>query len=365
MQTNRVMHTSLAPARTPDAASTRPTGRSGFTLVELLVVIAIIGTLVGLLLPAVQQARESARRSACQNNLKQMGVGLLNYETAKKRFPSDSYLPIPATNGGNIHGAYNANFAVLPYVEEQARYDLIYNIAKDGVTLPWNNSACNAEVIPFQCASDPAAQIRGRKSANAYQRPFNYHYNYGDICNDQWRGPFGRGDTGYCNVARITDGTSKTILIAEAVTASGSSARGGTAINVSGWGWNATPSVCLAVQDGSGSWINSEWSTGVRWYDSRYTLLYTMLPPNSPTCTSSNSQYAGEGAAIGASSLHPGGAGVAMCDGSVRFVNDTIYAGLPTDSISNSSAYTGVSKWGVWGAMGSTKGGETLPVTDN
>jgi len=61
--------------------------RAGFTLVELLVVIAIIGTLVGLLLPAVQAARESARRSACQNNIKQLALGMLNHESANGRLP--------------------------------------------------------------------------------------------------------------------------------------------------------------------------------------------------------------------------------------------------------------------------------------
>ena len=64
--------------------------RSAFTLVELLVVIAIIGILVGLLLPAVQAAREAARRMACSNNARQIGLGLLNYESAFKSFPTQA-----------------------------------------------------------------------------------------------------------------------------------------------------------------------------------------------------------------------------------------------------------------------------------
>ena len=72
--------------------------RMAFTLVELLVVIAIIGTLVGLLLPAVQAAREAARQSACQNNLKQLAIGMLNYESAYRQFPVGVYQGVEPTN---------------------------------------------------------------------------------------------------------------------------------------------------------------------------------------------------------------------------------------------------------------------------
>jgi prepilin-type N-terminal cleavage/methylation domain-containing protein len=124
--------------------------RSAFTLVELLVVIAIIGILVALLLPAVQAAREAARRAQCTNNLKQFGLAIANYESAKKQLPAGAYWndvrdsspakkecdfgcaltdPNPfccVKDGGTIH------MFLMPYMEEQATYDM-FNFDINGV----------------------------------------------------------------------------------------------------------------------------------------------------------------------------------------------------------------------------------------
>ena len=99
----------------------RAARRNAFTLVELLVVIAIIGTLVGLLLPAVQAARESARMMACANNLKQMGLAALNFESARQGYPPSAV----GTGNGQASGVGGVPFfgLILPYIEESnAKY---------------------------------------------------------------------------------------------------------------------------------------------------------------------------------------------------------------------------------------------------
>jgi prepilin-type N-terminal cleavage/methylation domain-containing protein/prepilin-type processing-associated H-X9-DG protein len=100
--------------------------KRGFTLVELLVVIAIIGVLVALLLPAIQAAREAARRSQCVNNMKQLGLAFMNYESAKKEFPLATINPDP-TLPPPLPGVNNWAPYVLPYLEQGnlvADYDL-------------------------------------------------------------------------------------------------------------------------------------------------------------------------------------------------------------------------------------------------
>lgn len=126
--------------------------RRGFTLVELLVVIAIIGVLVALLLPAVQMARESARRMSCQNNLRQIGLGMMVHHDTHKSLPMGNQGGAGTSYAGGGYG-YNWRLYILPFIEQSQLYDQI----NQGQSA-WSNSMAptnRAGISVYRCASSP------------------------------------------------------------------------------------------------------------------------------------------------------------------------------------------------------------------
>lgn len=186
---------------------------SGFTLVELLAVLAIIGTLIGLLLPAVQRARESGRVMQCSNNLKQMGVALANYEQAKKRFP-----PGNDQIGNRLH-AWSS--FILPFLEQSAVSDRV------DYTKPWDDPAGNLSkvdvTIPTYVCPSGLKQFPGKQDyggiLGAYIKPDGTAISP-LTTRDEHGGILYATDAEYklsATAASVSDGLSKTLLVAEAV----------------------------------------------------------------------------------------------------------------------------------------------------
>ena len=355
--------------------STRHQRQAGFTLVELLVVIAIIGVLVGLLLPAVQQAREAARRMSCSNNLKQLGLALHNYHGTHNQFPpgrggtdeggdwgTGSWL----SNQGNL----SAFAMMLPFIEQAPLWDQISSgvdtadreIPPNGPNpLQGGNYPPYATNIPaFQCPSDGAVE-------NA---KINYALSGGDhisglVWTSEPRGVFGYySDIGFRD---IKDGTSNTIAMSEITVYDGEPLAifGGSYITDHGTSQlSQTPIVCKQAEGPDGMMVGTPPTSHHRvgdFWASGYPMVsgfQTVLPPNSPNCANDRGEWSD--GIFSAKSYHSGGVQAVMCDGSVRFVTESIDTGnLALEEANKSDEYR-ASPYGVWGAMGSKKGGETL-----
>ncbi len=357
----------------------KQTGPAGFTLVELLVVIAIIGILIALLLPAVQAAREAARRMQCTNNLKQIGIGLHNYHDVRSTFP--------AARNGNLNsienwGHISFHISLLPYCEQQARFDsyVAYGVAHYGGHWPHDKREIESlqTNIPYLlCPSDSAAENKfnlGLAKASYCGSLGDALYVTGESGINQ-RGFFGGGLAFYSNNSRpawrtmsdIVDGTSNTVAVSEMVTALQNDlnlVKGGiVALNAT-----ATPSKCNGIRDTSSGGDPktftgnplSDRSRGFRMANGQPCVMnfQTVLPPNSPSCYSGSS---GEHAAglYSATSNHGGGVNVLFADASVHFIPESIYTG---DLSHSTEPVIGESPYGVWGAMGTINGGESISL---
>ena len=361
--------------------------KHGFTLVELLVVIAIIGILIGLLLPAVQAAREAARRMQCTNQIKQVALALHNYVDANQgTFPTMAPF---ASHGWDKYAPFSVTIPLLPFMEESARYSVILEQdrkQKDGQVNTWNGGFFEHEVFKNRiagliCPSEPNGKSPSTHAQNArtnimyslgdgtskLDAPWN-HPNYVSVstkkCNK--RGLFHQYD--WKPISACTDGTSNTAAVSESASAPdgyySSNVRGGSATvnNFYTGDLDCHPDVCMnnardpndpnKLVSTCDQWRGNFYQDGRGWNG-----FHTVLPPNAPSCmATTNGQW---GAIYPANSYHSGGVNVGMADGSVRFVSDTVDCG---DLSATSTQCIGKSPYGVWGAMGTPEGGETVQM---
>jgi prepilin-type N-terminal cleavage/methylation domain-containing protein/prepilin-type processing-associated H-X9-DG protein len=360
--------------------------RRGFTLIELLVVIAIVAVLIGLLLPAVQSAREAGRRAQCVNNLKQIALALHNYENANGTFPMGAWRQI--VTQGRLQGNYFAGpsffVALTPYLEQAAIFSA-YNsqvsnytaqnttVAGFGLSTLWcpsdgaivnlRHDYSAADCATYDCSPMPMYYSSYAGSMGTWTYWPSKHDAYlvqklsqmnGVIFYIGWpsgispiNGVPNPGSVSPVKLASIIDGTSNTMILSER-------AHGMLSRNLGPDGF---------VDFSCYNW----WQSG-NYGDTMFTTFYPINPWKRLNDTVGY-LIQGDAYPMAASSFHPGGANFAFCDGSVRFLKETIncwpfnpQTGLPTNVSLDANGFFVLApgSQGVYQALSTRNGGEVI-----
>ena len=364
----------------------------GFTLVELLVVIAIIGMLIALLLPAVQAAREAARRMQCTNNLKQVALAVHGYHDTQKELP---VLNTPLPGNTQTTQRFSVIIDLLPYLEQVPLHGQF--------TAPMNRTVnatddefltmIRQRIPSYLCPSDPASQpFLGRHSGWTNTVFCVGDHQFDRDSKGRARGVF-NARVNHRQLSAVTDGTSNTIALSEARRPTSLQDIASVYSNYNPAGKTLAELTALYVRK---EYVNpNEHDTGEdggrqRGYafhmgEPRYIGFSTVLPPNSGNFADT------DGGAMGgtvpppanswvlgsASSNHTGGINAARLDGSVSFITVSISTGTETSPArvlpaNNTGAGAGPppqigalrreSMWGVWGALGTIAGRESVSL---
>jgi len=324
--------------------------RNGFTLIELLVVIAIIAVLIALLLPAVQAAREAARRAQCINNLKQLGLGVLNYESSNGAIPPTSNNSAPVGIGQTNDFSFKVR--ILPFLELATLFNALNQSQVS--TSAQNTTIHNVQVKTFQCPSD--GNDPGSPTGDT-----NYPNNVGltrAIAGSSTTGPldgpaYKMGfppENNTVTLSSVTDGTSNTVIFSEWIKGKNSGLTRQGLDQVYNIGIPEVPGqtvlkyqqTCLTATAPAYAQKGIDWLLDTCGKGGCYSHI---MPPDKRACWYGAGDNGNtDTTVVGASSYHSGGVNTAFLDGSIKFIKDSV------------SNYT-------WWAIATKAGGEVVDAS--